>query len=88
MLLVLVLVLIVAGVLVLDCGLDLRLGFGLDDVVRPLQQSDEVGDRSVSPRRDGSMLAASSRRADSLPEPAHSANAFRESFAAEQTRCR
>ena len=33
---------------------------------------------SVSPRRDGSMLAASSRRADSLPLPAHSANALRD----------
>ena len=33
---------------------------------------------SVSPRRDGSILAASSRRADSLPEPAHSANALRD----------
>ena len=33
---------------------------------------------SVSPRRDGSMLAASSRRADSLPPPAHSANALRD----------
>ena len=36
---------------------------------------------SVSPRRDGSMLAARSRRADSLPEPAHSANALRDVFA-------
>lgn len=32
---------------------------------------------NVSPRRDGSMLAASRRLADSLPEPAHSANALR-----------
>ena len=33
---------------------------------------------SVSPRRDGSMLADKSRSADSLPEPAHSANALRD----------
>src|SRR5208337_41831 len=33
---------------------------------------------SVSPRRAGSMLAASNRFADSFPEPAHSANALRD----------
>ena len=36
---------------------------------------------SVSPRRAGSMLAASSRRADSLPEPAHWAKALRDGLA-------